>query len=115
MSHEAGREGWRESIAAAIDGLPTAQQRRRPNVTPVSTDFLPGGLGVIVKAAKARRLSLSAYVRRAAYAMAARDLGLPLVDVLARDPRMSRDTGFSVDDPDGTKFGPWEIEGLVDG
>lgn len=112
---DAGREGWRDSVRAALDSVPDARQNRRRGAEAVTTDFLPGGYGAIVRAAKARRLSLAAYVRRAAYAMAAHDLGLPLSDLIDRDPRMSRDTGFAVEDPDGTKFGPWEIERLVDG
>ena len=45
--------------------------------------------------------------------MAAHDLQIPLTHLLERDPRMARDTGFSVPDPDGTRFGFWEIERLV--
>jgi hypothetical protein len=79
----------------------------------MTTDLLPGALGLVQEAARVRRLSTAAYLRRCALAMACHDLDIPFSDALARDSRLSRETGFAVDDPDGTKFGRWEIERLV--
>lgn len=115
MPSETARPEWVNSVLAAVDDLPEVRVNRRPNATAVSTDFLPGAYGAIVKAAGARRLSVASYVRRAALALAAHDLGIPLSDLLERDPRMSRQGGFPVDDPDGSRFGPWVITELTGG
>lgn len=55
---------------------------------------------------------MAAYTRRAVMAFAAHDLGVPLSELVGHDPRMSRDTGLSMPDPDGKRFGAWEIESL---
>lgn len=106
---------WKAALRANVADLPEQRARPRPEAVAMSPDFLPGAYGAIVKAANARKLSPTSYVRRAALALAAFDLDIPLTDLLARDPRMSRQTGFGVDDPDGVKFGPWEIDGLSGG
>lgn len=106
------REEFWDSLQADIDALPTVEDKRRRGI-PMNTDALPAAHSVVVEAARSRKMSLSAYVRRAAYAMACRDLGLPLAEVLERDPRVSRDTGLALSDPTGTRFGRWEIERLV--
>lgn len=106
---------WKAALRANVADLPDQRARPRADAVAVAADFLPGAYGAIVKAANARRLSPTSYVRRAALALAAHDLDIPLTDLLARDPRMSRQTGFGVDDPDGVKFGPWEIDGLSGG
>lgn len=104
---------WRERVRADVAALPARRVTDRPSSIKAQTDFLIGGYGLVLQAAKARRVSLPAYIRRAAYAMACCDLGIPLAEVLQRDPRMSRETGLSISDPQGDKFGPWEIEKLV--
>lgn len=106
------REERVASLLADIDALPATRRNRRRDIIPSDTDFLPRAYGVVLEAARVRRLSLAAYIRRAVYAMACHDLNLPLSEVLEIDPRMSRETGFPVDDPEGRKFGPWEIEKL---
>lgn len=106
------RAGGRDSLLAAIAALPEARTSDRPEVIKAHTDFLPGAFGIVVEAAKDRKMSLAAYIRRAAYAMACHDLELPLSDAITRDPRVTRETGYPIDDPDGVKFGPWEIDSL---
>lgn len=101
------------AIKARINALPAKKGGDAPNLISASVDFRPPTYGMVIEAAKARRMSVPAYIRRAAYAFAARDLGLPLADALLRDPRVTRDTGFSVEDPQGVLFGPWEIEKLA--
>lgn len=101
-----------ESLIADIEALPRSRKNVRADAVEVEVVFPISPFSVVRQAAKARRLSLPAFVRRAAYAMACRDLGVPLAEVLALDPRVARENGFGVDDPEGTKFGPWEIVAL---
>lgn len=103
------RPGWQEALEADIADLPIRRRDRRGIVTDHETDFLQGPYSAIIAAAKQRRMSIPAYLRRAAYALAAADLGIPVLDLIARDPRCARDTGLRVDDPAGVKFGSWEV------
>jgi len=100
------------TLRAEIADLPDRKGGDRRGATKGTTDFMPGALGMVIKAAKGRRMSLAAYLRRSALAMACHDLGVPLSDALKFDPRVTRESGFAVDDPDGTQFGNWEIERL---
>lgn len=109
----ADREARKASLKAAIDALPARRVSQATDAIKSQTDFIFGAYGIVVEAARGRRLSVAAYIRRAAYAMACHDLGIPLSEALERDPRMARETGFAVADPDGTKFGRWEIAALV--
>lgn len=101
------------SVHAAINALPARRGTDRPDSIVATTDLLPGAYGIVLQAAKERRMSTTAYLRRAALAMACHDLGIPFSDAMDRDPRVTRETGFAVNDPQGTKFGLWEIETLV--
>lgn len=105
-------EERRRSLIADIDALPGPRRNERAGAVRVDADFLLAPYSVIRQAARDRRMTTQSYVRRAAYAMACHDLGLPLLDVLAMDPRAARDNGFGVSDPDGSRFGLWEIEKL---
>jgi hypothetical protein len=98
-----------ESLLADIDALP--RSRAGMNVD-IRLEIPEGPHSILLAAARARRLSTAAFIKRAAYAMACFDLGFPLSDALTRDPRVSRENGFAVTDPDGVKFGQWEIEAL---
>jgi len=106
------REDRLRSLEADIDALPRARRSERVNAVRVEIDFLLAPYSIVRVAAQERRLSVAAFVRRATYAMACRDLGLPLSEALERDPRVARENGFGVNDPEGTIFGPWEIERL---
>lgn len=103
-----------ESLLADIEALPrmATYGAKAHGGDAYSVDFLPGALGAVQEAARGRRLTTSSYIRRAALAMAARDLDIPLSDLIERDPRMTRETGFAVSDPEGRKFGAWEIVAL---
>jgi hypothetical protein len=105
----ADRPGWLEAIEADIADLPVRTRDRRGIVNDHEVDFLPGAYSAIKAAAKRRRLSIPAFIRRAAYAVAAMDLDIPVGELLARDPRCTRDTGLRVDDPQGIRFGSWEV------
>ena len=102
-----------DSLRAAINALPASRRNGRAEAILATTDFLPGTMGIVIEAAKGRRLSVAAYLRRAALAMACHDLQIPLSEALTRDPRVTRETGYAVEDPDGVRFGAWEIERLV--
>lgn len=112
MTRSKSAPGGKDSVLAAIAALPARRTSDRPDSVKATTDFLAGAYGIVVEASRIRRMSIAAYIRRAAYAMACFDLGIPLEDALSRDPRVTRETGFAVDDPDGVKFGPWEIDAL---
>ena len=115
MPNSRDRPEWIDSMLASVNELPEPRGTRPKNAFTVSADFLPGASGAILKAAAARRLSPTSYVRRAALALAAHDLGIPLTEILQRDPRMARPTGHPVPDPHGDRFGPWCITGLTGG
>lgn len=100
------------SLLADIDALPRSRRNDRPGTVRVDTDLMISVYSIVREAAKVRRITVAAYMRRAAMAMACHDLGLDLSEALTRDPRVSRDTGFATTDPEGTIFGPWEIERL---
>lgn len=104
---------WRDVVKADVESLPTAKARSAGGALQITSDMMPGVHRLLVKAAMDRRLSLSAYVRRATMAMIAQDLGRPLAELVTMDPRMSRETGYPIRDDDGTAFGVWEIAALV--
>lgn len=101
-----------EVLRAEIAALPRVKTSRRATTVTVATDYRLGAYGIVIEAAKARRMSVATYIRRAAYAMACHDLGVPLSDALTRDPRVARETGVAFSDPEGTRFGEWEIARL---
>jgi hypothetical protein len=103
-------EDRRASLLADIDALPTSRRGDRPGVVRQEVDFVLAAYSAVRAAAALRRLSVSAFVRRAAYALAAADLGLPVTDLTKRDPRVARENGFAVDDPDASTFGSWDVE-----
>jgi hypothetical protein len=107
------KPGGREAVLAAIAALPASRQDKPQDSVKIWSDFKNGAFGIVVQAAKVRRISLASYMRRATLAMACRDLEIPLSEALIRDPRIARDTGTPIPDPEGVKFGPWEIEKLV--
>lgn len=103
---------WKATLRAEIDALPSVggAMRSEGSVT-CSTDFLPGAWGAIVHAARGRKITTNSYVRRAALALAAYDLGIPVTDLFERDPRVAKFSGVPINDPSGLRFGVW---GIVD-
>ena len=51
-------------------------------------------------------------MRRAAMAFAAYDAGIDVLELFAMDPRVTRETGVGMVDPEGTGFGDWRIKKL---
>lgn len=101
---------WRDIVRADVAALPRSSGGDEMTVTVMAP---PSTMSLLRQAARARRMSVSSYVRRSAYAMACHDLQIPFAEVLARDPRVARETNLGVLDPDGTAFGRWEIDRLV--
>lgn len=110
---EALREARKQSLLAAIGALPATRDNRGRDTVPVSAGMPLPTLSIVRQAARERRLTLSSYVKRAAYAFAAYDLGIPVTEVLGMDPRVTRETGHSLDDADGSRFGAWQVENLL--
>lgn len=106
-------EDRRASLLAAINALPSSGHGGKALLGRTEVDFMVGAYSIIREAARLRRVSVPAFIRRAAYAMACYDLGMPLSDALERDPRMARENGFAIDDPEGLRFGVWEIAQLI--
>lgn len=113
MSKGVSAEDRKASILAAINGLPASRRGGPSDTVRTVANFTLGAWGMVLEASKARRLSTVAYIRRATLAMAAHDLEVPFAEALALDPRVARESGLSILDPDGVKFGLWEIERLV--
>jgi hypothetical protein len=110
---EADRATRDASLKAAINALPGVRGGDNPDTIQASTDFRTGSYTLVIEAARLRKMSVGGYLRRAAFAMACHDLGLPLSEALSRDPRATRENGFAAQDPEGTIFGLWEIERLI--
>lgn len=106
---------WRDAVAADVDALPERRSTTPKDSTKVTVDFRGGVYGFLLEAARSRRLSVAAYVRRATMAMVAHDIGAGVRALTRLDPRMSRENGFGVSDPEAEIFGPWEIKELSDG
>lgn len=102
---------WRDVVRADVNSMPPSVSDRN-GLNKITTDFRFAAYGIIAGAARMRRMSLASYLRRAGLAMAAYDLGIELKALLEIDPRVARETGFVVSDPDGTLFGRWEIRAL---
>lgn len=111
MSPELSPEERRKSLLAAISSLPPSSNAgRRMFKTPIPEDAAI----LVGRAARGRRMTVESYLRRAAYAMAAHDLDIPVTDILEIDPSVTRRESVVVQDADGSRFGSWEIEGLVE-
>lgn len=104
---------WLATLRAEVNALPNSDTGPGDPVSAGQIDFIPGAYGAVMRAAGERRISVASFARRATYAMAAYDLRIPLQDLIDRDPRMTRNTGFAVPDPKMTRFGLWEIERLI--
>lgn len=100
-------ERRRSSVKAAIAALPTS---KKPDVRHVSLEIPDSVWSYVHKAAVSREIQPGSYLRRAAYAMLAYDLGIPVTELFERDPGVTRYTGAKIQDPQGTKFGSWQIE-----
>lgn len=105
------RLNWRETVKATINAMPpTVSSTKDAHMINVRVPMAV--LEALAEAAKGRRLSLNAFLKRSAYAMAAHDLGISVAEFLNADEYVSRDTGAPVKDLSGVTFGPWGIDGV---
>lgn len=105
-------DDWRAIVRADVAALPPRRGGDDAETTKLNTDLRLGAFSIVREAARLRRISIPAFVRRAALAMACYDLGLPFSDALREDPRVTNLNGFPIDDAAGTRFGVWEIAAL---
>jgi hypothetical protein len=99
----------REAVKASIAALPASHASAERRVT---IAMPPEVYARLLRAATQRRMSVTAYVRRSAYAMMAHDLGIRVADIFEVDPTVGRDSGGPVPDADGSRFGSWVIVSL---
>ena len=100
---------WRAIVSADVDAI---RPDHDSGITKVIFDMRSPAHQIVERAAQARRMSVGAYSRRAAMAFAAYDAGIDVLELFAMDPRVTRETGVGMQDPDGTGFGDWRIAGL---
>lgn len=100
---------WRELVQSKLD-KPQDQARTNCIRTNATLDL------IINRAARARNLSVTAYIRRAAVAVACADLGIDWDSAMADEPGFGlygERPGRAVIRPDGRGFGPWWVTGLA--
>lgn len=99
---------WRELLASKLDKPPETARSTAFRTTPAIDRILN-------EAASRRHMSVSAYVRRAAVAIACRDLGLNWDEVMQDEPGFGiygERPGRAVIRPNGHGFGAWRVTGL---
>lgn len=101
------REGWQER---AVAGISAAQRRLISFHT--SEDFR----SMVKRAARARDMSISSYIRRCLAAFIALDLGMTFEEACYFNFRVTRSGTKSQRNPgrdDGEGFGAWRIKEIV--
>jgi hypothetical protein len=107
---------WKDKLMDQIamrEPKPSAASRNRRRT--ISTNFAPSLYLVVQSAARARGISMAAYIRRAAVAFAVYDGDLSWDETMADEAPVK---GFAVDalpDPataGGQGFGDWQIKDL---
>ena len=112
-SQDRSSPGWRERLLADVEALPLQTRRRGKHAGRLNIEITPGILPLLRRAAAARGVSPTSYIRRAMLSFIAHDLNRPLEAVLAHDPRVSGPGSTrAVADPEGKIGGSWEIEDL---
>lgn len=106
-SSSSGR--WREVILDELDAQPAGRA-----VATVGLAYPPHWSPLLIAAAEKRGLSLSAYVRRAAFAFVVSDLGLDWIELMRDEPRIRQLGEFSADPEraEGFGYGAWKITTL---
>lgn len=98
-------------VAAVESALPGRTQRRS-----IAVNFPDGMYDVVMEAARARGISSTAYMRRAATAFAAQDLGLDWHELMLDEKGVQqygiKGGGAALPPARGEGFGPWVITGL---
>lgn len=104
---------WRDVVRADLDALPTRSEPTRAARRPVSVALADPVESLLKQQAEKRGISRASYAKRATMALLALDLGIRLADLTRMDPRLVRETGYTIEDPEGAAFGPWELEGFA--
>lgn len=120
MAPDLSQEPWADRILGRIDGA--TQPRREPRRS-MSYSVRPQALPFLIKAARRRKLSLSAYAFRAIWAFVCADLGLDWFDEMKHEPRPrnlgergfvpgERSNNIVASRRHGLGHGNWKIEKL---
>lgn len=113
----AGGDGWRDMIRDSVAAR-AAEARKRSTRGSQTTNISRVGFSVdaqpyLVRAARARGMSVSGYIRRATMAVVAMDLGIDPLEIFAVDtpltPPGMNGRWQSTLDLDGELFGRWEV------
>jgi hypothetical protein len=103
---------WRDRLIERITSMPDLRENRQS----IGVIFKPHLYSLVKRAAEARGMSLSSYLRRAVLSFACFDLGLDWYETMA-DDRGANKIGRPASDgveSGGHGFGKWQIEGLHD-
>jgi hypothetical protein len=96
-----------------VEALPLGTNRRGKHAGRFNIEITPGILPLLKRAAAARGVSPTSYIRRAMLSFIAHDLNKPFEAVLQHDPRVSGPGSTrAVVDLEGNIGGSWEIEDL---
>lgn len=110
-------DGWRDIVRDAV-ATRAAEARKRSSSGSQTAHISRVGFSVaahpfLVRAAKARGMSISGYIRRATMAVVAMDLGIDPIEIFAVDtpltPPGMNGRWCSTLDLDGELFGRWEV------
>ena len=94
---------------SALDGQ-MAQQERRATRRSIAVNYPPELYGYVSAAARARQMSMTAFQRRAALAIAQADLGFDWLRVMEHEPAISGfETGTLARRVAGLHFGAWHV------
>lgn len=105
--------GWADRLRADVEALPLGTRRRGRHAGRYNIEVTPGVLPLLKRAAAARGVAPTTYIRRAMLAFIAHDLNKPLEALLVLDPRVTGPKSTRVvEDPEGEIGGSWEIEDL---
>lgn len=98
-----------------IHGFTPANNRKKNSIRAVAASFSFRTYPLVVAAARARGISIAAFVSRSALAMAVRDLGLDWDEEMRAEKAPGR-FGERLDRPEewkgGRGAGPWKIRGI---
>lgn len=110
MTTPSERGRWQERTKGALDALDAGRSERHSTNLSLPPEWTP----ILQRAAAARGLNTSAFVRRAAMAIAVHDLGLDWLEVMSIEPRV-RLHGEFAGEPQrrgGTGHGPWQVSSM---
>lgn len=110
-------DGWRDIVRDAVAAR-AAEARKNSTRGSQTAHISRVGFSTeahpyLVRAAKARGMSVSGYIRRATMALVAMDLGIDPIEIFAVDTPLTPPGGagrwHSTQDLDGELFGRWEV------